>query len=150
MYIEASSPRQSGEIAKLVVTVPNNGNESCLSFYYHMYGASAGTLNVYSGKFKVFTVTGNQGDNWLAMVANLDLDGVVSKTLPFISTFNLPGTTKDRILGGYINFYYYHYYHYYHYRDRDREITLSFIPSLLHAFTPLLPVTQEIKRKNKN
>ena len=49
MYIEASSPRKAGETVKLVVIVPNNGNPACLSFYYHMYGASAGTLNVYSG-----------------------------------------------------------------------------------------------------
>ena len=78
MYIEASYPRKPGEIAKLVVTVPNNGNQSCLSFYYHMYGASAGTLNVYSGNLKVFTATGNKGDNWFTMVTNLYLDGVVS------------------------------------------------------------------------
>ena len=79
MYIEASYPRKPGEIAKLVVTVPNNGNQSCLSFYYHMYGASAGTLNVYSGNIKVFSATGNQGDNWLIMETNLYLSGVVSK-----------------------------------------------------------------------
>ena len=78
MYIEASYPRKPGEIAKLVVTVPNNGNQSCLSFYYHMFGASAGTLNVYSGNLKVFTATGNKGDNWFMMEASLYLDGVVS------------------------------------------------------------------------
>ena len=82
MYIEASYPRKPGEIAKLVVTVPNNGNQSCLSFYYHMYGASAGTLNVYSGNIRVFTATGNQGDNWLIKEENLYLDGAVSKILP--------------------------------------------------------------------
>ena len=79
MYIEASSPRKRGEIAGLVVTVPNNGKQSCLSFYYHMYGASSGTLNVYSGNFKVFTATGNQGDIWLIMETNLYLNGMVSK-----------------------------------------------------------------------
>ena len=81
MYIEASYPRKPGQIAKLVITVPNNGNQSCLSFYYHMYGASAGTLNVYSGNIKVFTATGNQGDNWLIMETNLYLDGTVGKIL---------------------------------------------------------------------
>ena len=82
MYIEASYPRKPGEIAKLVVTVPNNGNQSCLSFYYHMYGASIGTLNVYSGNVRVFTATGNKGDNWLIIEKNLYLDGAVSKILP--------------------------------------------------------------------
>jgi len=83
MYIEASSPRKPGEIAKLEVTIPNNGNRSCLLFYYHMYGASAGTLNVYSGNIKVFTATGNLGKNWLMTESNLYLNGVVSKLLPF-------------------------------------------------------------------
>ena len=87
MFIEASSPRRPGEIAKLVVTVPNNGNESCLSFYYHMYGTSAGTLNVYSGNTKVFSASGNKGDYWLIMEANLYLDGVVSRILRYTLIF---------------------------------------------------------------
>jgi len=86
MYIEASSPRTPGENAKLVLTVPNSGNQSCLSFYYHMYGASAGTLNVYNGNIKVFSVSGNQGDNWLMVERNLYLDRVVSKILRFTDT----------------------------------------------------------------
>jgi len=106
MYIEASYPRKPGEIAKLVVTVPDNGNQSCLSFYYHMFGASAGTLNVYSGNIKVFTATGNQGDNWFMMEANLYLDGVVSKIMPVIGTFNLLGISKAPILSGHINYSY--------------------------------------------
>ncbi len=87
MYIEASSPRKPGENAKLVVTVPNNGKQSCLSFYYHMYGASAGTLNVYSGNIKVFSASGNQGNDWLIVERNLYLVGVVRiMKLPFINT----------------------------------------------------------------
>ncbi|XP_078352104.1 MAM and LDL-receptor class A domain-containing protein 2-like [Oculina patagonica] len=78
MYIEASSPRKPGENAKLVVTVPINGRQSCISLYYHMYGASAGTFNVYSGNTKVFSVSGNQGNNWLAVQRNLYLNGLVT------------------------------------------------------------------------
>ena len=100
MYIEASYPRKPGEIAKLVVTVPNNGNQSCLSFYYHMYGASAGTLNVYSGNVKVFTATGNQGDSWLIMETDLYLNGVVSKKKchPDIHVLTLVGSCQSRKL----------------------------------------------------
>ena len=86
MYIEASAPRKPGENAKLVLTVPNSGNQSCLSFYYHMYGASAGTVNVYSGNIKVFSLSGDQGDNWVMVERNLYLDGVVSKILRFTNT----------------------------------------------------------------
>lgn len=90
MYIEASSPRKPGETAKLVVTVPNNGKPSCLTFYYHMYGASTGTLNVYSGNTKVFHESGNQGNKWLIVAIHINLDGEVrkiSKIPPFTDTF---------------------------------------------------------------
>ncbi len=83
MYIEASYPRKAGENAKLAVAVPDNGNRSCLSFYYHMYGASAGTLNVYNGNTKVVGLSGNQENNWLLKQTNLLLDGVVRTILPF-------------------------------------------------------------------
>ena len=105
MHIEASYPRKPGEIAKLEFTVPKNGNQSCLSFYYHMYGASAGTLNVYSGNIKVFTATGNQGDNWLMMEANLYLNGVVSKILPFYGYIKSNRHIKNPILIGHIKCY---------------------------------------------
>ena len=95
MFIEASSPRKPGEIAKLVVTVPNNGNESCLSFYYHMYGASTGTLNVYGGNSKVFSASGNKGDNWFITSQNIYLDGVVSKMLPVTDTWKPVSRSND-------------------------------------------------------
>jgi len=78
MYIETSSPRKAGENAKLVLTAPNNGKPSCLSFYYHMYGASAGTLNVYNGNHKIFNVSGDQGNNWHIVEKEVFLDREVS------------------------------------------------------------------------
>ena len=81
MYIEASSPRKPGEKAKLMLTVPDNGKQSCLSFYYHVYGSSAGTLNVYSGNRTIFNVSGNQGNNWVIVESNVYLDREVSNFL---------------------------------------------------------------------
>ena len=78
MYIETSSPRRPGDKAKLVVTVPNNGEASCLSFYYYMYGATVGTLNVYSGNSKVFNISGYQSNNWITVERNIILNGLVS------------------------------------------------------------------------
>ena len=77
MYIETSSPRRPGDKAKLVLTVPNNGEISCLSFYYHMYGASVGTLNVYSGNSKVFNISGQQSNYWIVVERNIILNEVV-------------------------------------------------------------------------
>ena len=78
MYIETSSPRKPSEKAKLFVTVPRNGKKSCLSFYYHMYGATVGTLNVYSGSINVFSKSGNQGNNWIRVERAIYLHSFVS------------------------------------------------------------------------
>lgn len=76
MYIEASYPRSQGEIARL-----SSGRlriktsyRWCLTFWYHMYGNSMGSLRVKqkyipkSGRPYMRTVayfSGNRGDNWL-------------------------------------------------------------------------------------
>ena len=78
MYIEASWPRKPGEIAHLSAAVSNNGKQACLSFYYHMYGATIGTLYVYSGSSKVFHISGNQGNYWKMVERNIYLDSTVS------------------------------------------------------------------------
>ena len=63
-YIETSSPRGQGDNALLVKSGLSFRTKKCLSFYYHMYGATMGTLNVYVGKKKIFTKSGNQGNQW--------------------------------------------------------------------------------------
>ena len=65
MYIETSSPRQEGDNAKLQVPLSGNGAAACLMFYYHMYGATIGTLNVWSGSQLVFNASGNQSVHWI-------------------------------------------------------------------------------------
>ena len=65
MYIETSSPRVAGDNAKLEISVSGKGELSCLEFYYHMYGDTMGTLNVFSGNTVVFNLSGNQGDYWI-------------------------------------------------------------------------------------
>ncbi|KAH3887714.1 hypothetical protein DPMN_011733 [Dreissena polymorpha] len=71
LYIEASAPRQPGDLAR--ITTPSFQNTAtgsfCLSFWYHMYGNNIGSLNVYlqdgGSKTNVFTRTGNQVNFWL-------------------------------------------------------------------------------------
>lgn len=73
MYIETSSPRVSGDKARLEKSGLSFSTKKCLSFYYHMYGSSMGTLNVLVGSRKVFTKNGNQGNQWFkASVAITD------------------------------------------------------------------------------
>ena len=80
MYIETSLPRQYGENAKLEFSVsnPDVGKLSCLKFYYHMYGETINTLNVYNGNNKTFNQSGNQGDVWVKANITMILEHKVS------------------------------------------------------------------------
>ena len=78
MYIEASS-WSTGNNAKLQLAVPRGeSSASCLTFFYHMYGSSMGTLNVFNGNSRIFTKSGNQGDYWKKVTRTLQLSDVVS------------------------------------------------------------------------
>ncbi|XP_020606859.1 MAM and fibronectin type III domain-containing protein 1-like [Orbicella faveolata] len=77
MYIEASY-WSSGDNAKLQLAVPRSPSYSCLSFYYHMYGSSMGTLNVFNGNDKIFTKSGNQGFYWKKVSRVLYLSDVLT------------------------------------------------------------------------
>lgn len=80
MFIETSPPRECGDRAFLIRSVPaaNVGKLSCLTFYYHMYGDGINTLNVYNGFTKVFTLSGNQGNKWKKMQITMTLEDFVS------------------------------------------------------------------------
>ena len=77
MYIETSSPRISGDNAKLVFKGSGSG-EFCLKFVYHMYGSSMGTLNVFSGNRNIFTKSGDQGNKWEGVELAILSNGAVS------------------------------------------------------------------------
>ena len=78
MYIEASSPRQRGDNAKLELSVPESGAPACLEFYFHMYGATMGYLTVFSGNAVVFNVSGTQGFSWRKATRTIYLHSTVS------------------------------------------------------------------------
>ena len=77
MYIEAT-PQSYGDNAKLQLAVPRSKSSSCLTFYYHMYGSSMGTLNVFSGNATLFTKSGDQGNYWKKVTRTVKLRDVVS------------------------------------------------------------------------
>lgn len=77
MYIETSS-QVAGDNAKLVLPVSDNKELVCLTFYYHMYGYTMGTLNVFSGNAVIFTTSGNHGNYWIMAKRRIYLDKTVS------------------------------------------------------------------------
>ena len=75
MYIETSSPRKPGDVARLISPVYPASNEyNCLQFYYHQFGADIGALNIYKrdvggslNAVKIFSSQGNRFDEWHVM-----------------------------------------------------------------------------------
>ncbi|KAL9986057.1 hypothetical protein ACROYT_G000123 [Oculina patagonica] len=80
MYIETTLPRQYGDIAKLDFSVPSSdkGKLSCLKFYYHMYGETINTLNVYNGNTTIFTKSGNHGNQWMVTKVSITLQSSIT------------------------------------------------------------------------
>lgn len=77
MYIEASG-RSTGDYAKLEFAVPPYNSQSCLTFFYHMYGFDMGTLNVFGGNDTIFTKSGNQGNYWKGVTMTVHSPHTVS------------------------------------------------------------------------
>lgn len=73
MFIETSAPRRPGDKARLNSErfSATSSRGSCIKFWYHMYGASIGTLNVLiktgagnRSESIVWTLSGNQQNKW--------------------------------------------------------------------------------------
>ena len=70
LYVEASSPAQEGDKARLLSHQFPSTAARCLSFWYHMYGSSTGNLSVYTlpkdGKrTPLWQKAGNQRNQWM-------------------------------------------------------------------------------------
>ena len=90
MYIEASSPRRTGDIARLWTPSLTPANGRCISFWYHMYGINMGTLNVYAVRNSTNPVLGNPVWSRKGSTANLWYQQYVS--LPTLSNYNVSYT----------------------------------------------------------
>ncbi|CAC5384127.1 unnamed protein product [Mytilus coruscus] len=84
IYLEATDV-QKGATSKLVSNTTNSVEVVCLTFWYHMYGESMGTLNVYTESGNITTrywsKSGNQGNSWNFASFN------ISSSEPYSITF---------------------------------------------------------------
>ncbi|XP_074613343.1 MAM and LDL-receptor class A domain-containing protein 1-like isoform X4 [Acropora palmata] len=69
MYIEASSQRPGDYAVLSSPEYPFRG-VTCVTFYYHMYGATIGKLTVTLNGRTLFSRSGNQGNAWLKAQVN--------------------------------------------------------------------------------
>ncbi|KAH9494982.1 hypothetical protein Btru_018318 [Bulinus truncatus] len=76
MYIETSSPRVAGDVARMLSPVYPATDGCCLKYWYHMYGSTVGTLSLYlrdvrGNDLLLDSKVGNFGNQWL--LAQVDL-----------------------------------------------------------------------------
>uniref|UniRef100_A0A7M4FXD0 MAM and LDL receptor class A domain containing 1 n=1 Tax=Crocodylus porosus TaxID=8502 RepID=A0A7M4FXD0_CROPO len=80
IFIKSSFPQLPEQKARISSPMLSGNSKNCkILFYYHMYGASIGSLIVYqvtsSGQEKVLlNLTGNQGNYWQRHILGLDAD----------------------------------------------------------------------------
>lgn len=65
MYIETSFPRKQGDYAVLRSSPQKFSGKMCLSFFYHMYGSTIGSLTMSVNGVVLFSKAGNQGNKWI-------------------------------------------------------------------------------------
>ena len=97
MYIETSSPRQLGDYAKLHSPPLKFMGNMCLQFYYHMFGATAGSLKVSINERLVFFESGNKGRSWNKV--SIDVSAIVGShrvSNIFVFLLNLYRELKQR------------------------------------------------------
>ena len=73
IYAESSKPRVPGNRA--VLLSPRLRGPYCLQLHLHMLGTSMGSLNAYknsrSRRTKIFSFSGNRGDQWYTVQSSL-------------------------------------------------------------------------------
>jgi len=79
LFIETSSPRSQGDTATLGTAPLFIPPRTTLTFAYHMYGSSIGTLAVKVGSDIIWSKQGDQGNKW--ETATLDLSSKAGQTL---------------------------------------------------------------------
>ncbi|XP_036140457.1 MAM and LDL-receptor class A domain-containing protein 2 isoform X2 [Monomorium pharaonis] len=77
LYIEASG-RLVNDTARIISPLYNSSltESGCFSLWYHMYGATIGSLNIYfkpelTAPRLIFTKSGNQGNQWFHGISSL-------------------------------------------------------------------------------
>lgn len=74
MYIETSYPIKTGQKARVLSQDFSPTTRRCVNFWFHMYGATVGTLNLYvktglgnstKSESLIWALSGNFGDQWM-------------------------------------------------------------------------------------
>ncbi|PIK61570.1 putative MAM and LDL-receptor class A domain-containing protein 1 isoform X1 [Apostichopus japonicus] len=102
VYIESSSPAQSGDTSALISPDIAAGNTRCLEFFYHMYGVNVGSLEVQTldtddGSAlpqRIWRKSGNRGETWQRGLVTID---ATTNTIQIIFQATLGSVTQNDI-----------------------------------------------------
>jgi hypothetical protein len=84
VYAESSTPAKEGDKAELNSKLFPATKGLVMTFYYSMYGASMGSLEVFINKAKLWDMAGDQGKNWKKGEVIFNSD--VPYTISFVAT----------------------------------------------------------------
>ena len=76
MYIETSHPRKNGDKAKIEKGGLRFSGNTCIRFFYHMFGRDIDTLKVLVAGKNVFELKGAKGNMWKEANVKVPLNGI--------------------------------------------------------------------------
>ena len=83
MYLDQGpGHRQEGEFAVLEKRRLKFTDNTCVTFWYHMYGVDVGYLDVYVDDMSYFSKEGDQGDQWYKATFKSDYAGTLTVRTP--------------------------------------------------------------------
>ncbi|XP_044166667.1 MAM and LDL-receptor class A domain-containing protein 1-like [Acropora millepora] len=91
MYIETSRPRRLGNLSRLSTPALSFSGATCITFFYHMYGATIGRLQVTVNGQTIFSASGNKNSSWFEANINLNLQGNYSVTFTGVRGLSYTG-----------------------------------------------------------
>ena len=102
MYVEASTGSAGDKTTLTSTYFYRQTHSQCLTFWYHMYGASIGTLNVYSTSFflkrLVWTKSGSQGNLWRKAQVLYQLNSIFSLEVGCKHSSTLLSSEREEVL----------------------------------------------------
>lgn len=103
MLIDASYKVDGSKAILSSPTYHKNSDRGSLTFWYYMWGADMGTLNVTlikpTGTQTIFSLSGNQGNMWKNVTVGLDLSGADTFHVAFTGLVSHSKGSLKEVLG---------------------------------------------------